>query len=386
MNKIYLNEYILSYNKVQNLICYLENNFRDKFKFDDVVCKTSFDYQINSYKIGTGRKHIIIFGGTHGCEIITVYFVLEFILTLLLNDKLYNEYANKYTFHFIPILNPEGYTISTSNLLANTSKLSIEELEKFATNYLQCYEQDDYLALQGKKLDKRYKKAIQASIENIPDIDIQRSVKKILKSCKLDESVLPIWSANGLGIDLNSNSIHKFKEIKKLRKLQKVGKLRYNDIPVTKPSPLSYPGSCTFDKRVPENVGLYKYIKKIYSLKDTSEDEKLTSIFSYHSTGGEIYGFCDLAYANKKQIEIQSAGMLEYEKYTGYSKINEKLKYGVMDFYRVALDNVCSLTIELSKVNANPIGFLSNIDNFKEEILNNKKALLKTIDKVSNIL
>ena len=71
---------------------------------------------------------------------------------------------------------------------------------------------------------------------------------------------------------------------------------------------------------------------------------------------------------------------------TGYTKINEKLKYGVMDFYRVALDNVCSLTIELSKVNANPIGYLSNIDNFKDEIIANKKALIKTIDKVSNIL
>ena len=385
MDKIYLNEYVLSYNKIQNLICYLENNYSDKFIFDKVICNTSFDYQVNSYKIGNGKKHIIIFGGTHGCEIITVYFVLEFILSLLNNEELYNEYSKKYTFHFIPILNPEGYIISTSNILANISKLSDEELEKFATNYLQCYEQDDYLALQGKILDKKYKKAIQSSVQNIPNIYMQKSIKKILKSCKLDESILPIWSANGLGIDLNSNSIHKFKEMKKLRKIQRVGKLRYNDIPVTKPSPLSYPGSRTFDKRVPENVGLYKYIKTIYSLKDIS-DEKLTSIFSYHSTGGEIYGFCDLAYANKKQIEIQAIGMLEYEKYTGYEKINEKLKYGVMDFYRVALDNVCSLTIELSKVNANPIGYLSNIDNFKKEIINNKKALIKTIDKVSNIL
>ncbi len=385
MDKIYLKEFVLSYNKVQNLICYLENNYSEKFKFDKVVCNTSFNCQVNSYKIGTGRKHIIIFGGTHGCEIITVYFVLEFILSLLNNQELYNEYSKKYTFHFIPILNPEGYIISTSNVLANISKLTTEELEKFATNYLQCYEQDDYLALQGKVLDKRYKKAIKSSIDNIPNTNIQKSVKNILKSCKLDESVLPIWSANGLGLDLNSNSIHKFKEMKKLRKLQKVGKLRYNDIPVTKPSPLSYPGNRTFDKRVPENVGLYKYIKTIYSLKDIS-DEKLTSIFSYHSTGGEIYGFCDLAYANKKQIEIQSAGMLEYEKYTGYKPINEKLKYGVMDFYRVALDNVCSLTIELSKVNANPIGYLSNIDNFTKEIIVNKNALIKTIDKVSNIL
>ena len=145
---------------------------------------------------------------------------------------------------------------------------------------------------------------------------------------------------------------------------------------------MSYPGNCTFDKRVPENLGLYKYIKSIYSLKDYS-DERLISIFSYHSTGGEIYGFPDLQYANKKQIDIQSIGMTEYSNYTNYSPINEKLKYGVMDFYRVALDNVCSLTIELSKVNANPIGFLSNINSFLKEIIDNKKAVLATINKIS---
>lgn len=384
MDKIYLNSYILSYNNIQNLLCYLEEKYNNKFIFEKTVCNTSFNYNVNSYKIGYGKKHVILFGGTHGCELITVYFILEFILTLLTDNELYNEYCNKYTFHFIPILNQEGYIISSSNVLANTLHFTNEQLEKFATNYLKCYEQDDYLALQGKTMDKRYKKAINSSIMNIPDLYLQRSVKSILKRCKLSDSVLPVWSANGLGVDPNSNSIHKFKEIKKLRCIQKYSKLRYNDIPVTIPSPMSYPGKCTFDKRVPENLGLYKYIKSIYSLKDTS-DEKLIAVFSYHSTGGEIYGFPDLQYANKNQIDLQSIGMSEYSKHTGYSLINEKLKYGVMDFYRVALDNVCSLTIELSKENANPIGYLSNISNFLVEIKNNKKAVFYTINKFSNI-
>ena len=382
MKNIYLNSFILSYNNIQNLLTYLEKNYNNKFFYDTNICKTNFNYKVKAYKIGNGKKHIILFGCTHVCEIITVYFILEFILTLLQNDTLYDEYCSKYTFHFIPILNPEGYIISSCNVLANLSTLNNEEIEKFATNYLQCYEQDDYLALQGKCIDKKYKKAILSSISNISDLNLQKSVKKILKDCKLTENVLPVWSSNGVGVDINSNSIHKFNEIKKLRLTQKCGKLRYNDIPVTVPSPMSYPGNCTFDKRVPENLGLYKYIKSIYSLKDYS-DERLISIFSYHSTGGEIYGFPDLQYANKKQIDIQSIGMTEYSNYTNYSPINEKLKYGVMDFYRVALDNVCSLTIELSKVNANPIGFLSNINSFLKEIIDNKKAVLATINKIS---
>ena len=241
MDKIYLNNYILSYQNILNLINYLENNYPNKFKFDKVVCRTNFNYQVNSYKIGNGKKHVLLIGGTHGCELITVYFILEFILTLLEDEELYNKYLDKYTFHFIPVLNPEGYIISSSNVLANISEFSLNELEKFATNYLNCYEQDDYLALQGKCLDKKYKKVMKSSINNIPDFNLQKSVKRILKHCNLLEDVLPIWSSNGMGVDINSNSIHKFKEMKHLRKRQRVGKLRYNDIPVTIPSPLSYP-------------------------------------------------------------------------------------------------------------------------------------------------
>lgn len=385
MKKIYLNNYIFSYNNIQNLLSYLEHLYKNKFIFEKNICNTYFNYNVNSYKIGQGKNHVILFGCTHGCEMITTYFIIEFIITLLKDDNLYNEYFNKYTFHFIPILNPEGYIISNSNVIANTKNLSQDQVEKLATDYLQSYEQDDYIALQGKKVDKKYKKVLKSSIINIPNFKIQHSIKKILKKCNLDEGVLPIWSANGLGIDLNSNSIHKFKEINKLRSIQKYANLRYNDIPVTKPSPISYPGKCTFDKRVPENLGLYKYIKTIYSLKDKS-DEKLIAIFSYHSTGGEIYGFPDLQYANKQQIDIQNIGMNEYSKFTGYSLINEKPKYGVMDFYRIALDNVCSLTIELSKVNANPIGYLSNIPNFLNEISDNKKAVIYSLNKISNFI
>lgn len=76
--------------------------------------------------------------------------------------------------------------------------------------------------------------------------------------------------------------------------------------------------------------------------------------------------------------------MYEYSLNTKYTPVNEKLKYGVMDYYRVALDNVCTLTIELSKA-ANPIGYLSNIDTFLEEIKNNKKAVLSTIDRLYNV-
>lgn len=307
------------------------------------------------------------------------------IITFLKDKMLYEKYSSKYTFHFIPILNPEGYIISSSNVIKNINGLNNKKLEDLATEYLLAYNQDDYISLQGKCIEKRYKKVLDSSLMNIEDRFLRKSVKNILKKCNLKEDILPIWSANGKGIDINSNSILKFKEIKALRKSQKYASLRYNDILVTRPSPMSYPGKNIFEKRVPENLGLYKYIKEIYNLKDNS-DENLLAIFSYHSTGGEIYGFCDEEFADNSNILIQNIGMNEYAKHTGYSLINETLKYGVMDYYRVALSKVCTLTIELSKKNANPIGFLSNIPSFLEEILDNKKAVFSTIDRLNEIL
>ena len=56
------------------------------------------------------------------------------------------------------------------------------------------------------------------------------SINNILKNCKLDNRILPVWSANGLGVDPNSNSIHRFCEMETLRKKWGYAKQRYNEI------------------------------------------------------------------------------------------------------------------------------------------------------------
>lgn len=194
----------------------------------------------------------------------------------------------------------------------------------------------------------------------------------------MSENILPIWASNGLGIDQNSNSIHKFENIKELRNNQKCAVKRYNIIPVTKPSPMSYPGEFTFDRSV-ENLSLYRFINKIES------NQSLDYIFSFHSSGGEIYGYPEKKYDeneelyNKKIIKYKEK-MQIYSDITGYKIIDEKLKYGVMDYYRMYLDNTICLTIELSKLNGNPIGPYSNLEYFKEDIIKNKKAVIKAIE------
>ncbi len=368
---IFLNDYILSYNKVINILNTMLSKYDRKMSCT-CIGKTNFNYTINCYSIGRGKKDVLLIGATHSNEIVTTYFILEFMINLL---KEYDNLTNllyEFTFHFIPILNVDGYIITSSNIVTNFKTFSKEEIEVLATQYLNVYNKDDEIANSGKKVPKEFYNILKASTKNIENICLRKSVESILKNTNLDDRVLNIWSANGLGIDQNSNSIHKFCEIVELRKKQKFANLRYNDIPVTRPSPMSYPGLFTFD-RSPENKALYNYVMFLYHNKN------LCNIFSYHSTGGEVYGLpCSICNSEGK-IKKYNEAINIYCNITGYKKMNDKYKYGVMDYYREALSNAICLTIELSKLNANPIGPFSNFELLNKEIISNKEAVLSVV-------
>ena len=380
MDKIYLKKVILSYNDICNLLNKFCNNkkYDNRLKKEITTSYTTFKYPLNSYCVGHGKKHVLILSNTHGCEIITSLFVLEFILTIILNDDIYYYVSKDYTFHFIPLLNPEGFIISSSQVYYNLKDLDNNSLEKIAKIYLDAYNLDDKIANKNLKKEKLYKSILKTSCKLINNNSMICSINNILKNCKLDNRILPVWSANGLGVDPNSNSIHRFCEMETLRKKWRYSRLRYNDIPVTKPSPMSYPGKKALDPRCPENIFLYKYITNLYFNLPKS-NERLIAIFSYHSTGGEIYGYPDKCISKQENLLLHNKAMDIYSIETGYTPIDEELKYGVMDFYRAYLNNTISLTIELSKLNGNPIGPFSDLDGLFKEFINNKKAILKVI-------
>lgn len=145
MNKLYLNEYVISYRKIENILNILCMN--NKCIRKEVIGKTAFGYNITEYEIGDGKNHVLLIGATHGLEIITSYFLLEFLITILNYKKIHN----KYTFHFIPVLNPEGYIISSCNVLQNIKSLSNYEFEILSKKYMDTYNYCDNLAEIGKK-------------------------------------------------------------------------------------------------------------------------------------------------------------------------------------------------------------------------------------------
>ncbi|KAF9147800.1 hypothetical protein BG015_010504 [Linnemannia schmuckeri] len=64
-------------------------------------------------RLGTGKKHIVFHGTQHAREWITTMTV-EYMISQLLNskDKKVAGYLKKYTFHIIPIMNPDGFVVS----------------------------------------------------------------------------------------------------------------------------------------------------------------------------------------------------------------------------------------------------------------------------------
>lgn len=372
-----LKEYIVSY---EGVICKLDElceNYGNVITKNKPIGCTSFNFPIDYYTIGKGNKDVILIAATHGCELVTVTFILEFIYTIICESENYKKYLDEYTFHIIPILNPEGYIISSSNVLYNTKDMNINILENYCKKYLELYDQDDINAEKGLKCNKLYKTLMTTSCDFIPYLNLRNNVDKILKNCNLDSSILPVWQTNGMGIDINANSIHEFGNMKKLKNRLKCAGLRYNDIPMNKPSPNGFPGDKILDKRCPENIALYNFITNIYNKGN------LKLFISYHSTGGEIYGYPDSRLANANQQKIILDGIDYYSYYTKYTPINEKIKYGVMDYYRICLENTVTLTVELSKLNGNPIGPFSSIQNINREFTDNINSIFYTLGRIS---
>ncbi|KAF9198652.1 hypothetical protein BGZ49_000463 [Haplosporangium sp. Z 27] len=67
-------------------------------------------------KIGTGPNHIVVHGTQHSREWISTM-VTEYLISQLLDgtDSRVAGYLTKYTFHIIPIMNPDGFVITQSS-------------------------------------------------------------------------------------------------------------------------------------------------------------------------------------------------------------------------------------------------------------------------------
>ena len=247
---------------------------------------TEHGLPIEHFTVGNGSKDIVITGATHGSEIITTDFVIKLMESVNPEDTIWKETLKEFKIHFIPMLNPEGYLISTSAIRKIIPRdMPEEDAEKICKQYYLKYREDD--------IHPEEKKRYQQMFENvdyscIPDEykDVRDAVKSIYeKYPDLPKGCLQIWSSNGNGVDIQANSEYN-PQISTIMAGEKVymRPKRFENIDISHPGPIN----CPFDRE----KGFQTEIETAAIsnlLEDLSQQNRLFLYLNYHSTGGMIF-------------------------------------------------------------------------------------------------
>lgn len=220
--------------------------------------RTASGLPIKHYALGNGSKHILVLGGERGNDIINsqaVYFLISYLAQKISNENLDNILAS-YTFDFVPVLNPEGYIITTSAIdyyirssTQNQSDIEsadydliVSLFQKYGEAYSKCRDenwspihnslysyQELFSGIDEKCIPKEYK-------------DVMNQVGMLHHKHGLPFETMCNFVSNGNGIDLlaNKNNEQLFKDIDNALKAEQC---LYNNDVAFRNVPISYPSS-----------------------------------------------------------------------------------------------------------------------------------------------
>lgn len=314
----------------------------------------------------------------------------------------WEEILKEFKIHIIPILNPEGYLISTSAIRKLIPREMSEEMaEKICKQYYQLYKEDD---LQDSTEKKHISMFENIDYNCIPDkySGLKESVKNILdKYQDLPKNCLHIWSANANGIDIQANS----KLNPKIPKILNgediyMSSRRHNILNISHPGPIN----CPFDME--KGFKIENEANAISSLLESLQKQgTLFAYLNYHSAGGIIFQRPAIV---EDEMDIDQDSILKKEivnyifakiyqertyKNTGTTQNGEDKrdisKYiihtkeskatSTNDFFRLAYPK--DLLIELSGMGGNPIGPYGDIKgNYTNAMISNLEAVKYTLD------
>jgi len=368
------------------------------------LSNTTFGLPIRHFIAGQGNQDIVITGATHGSEIISADFVLKLMDNINTNPSDWNQILENYKIHFIPMLNPEGYLISTSAIRKLIPRdMPQSEAEKICKEYYKIYRLDTTNSDTESSL-KRHQKFFEGiSYDCIPDkySKIRDKVNSILKKYPdLPPWCLHAWSSNANGIDIQANSEYnpQVKQIMNGETLY-MKPVRFNNINFSHPGPMN----CPFDKE----ASCFKSEPETQALADLLDDlhsqNRLFAYLNYHSTGGMVFQrpaippenlSIDKDDISKKEIQNYMFAKL-YSKKT-YKDKNEKEKtpYTIQttlekatstnDIFRLLYPQ--NLLIELSPMGGNPLAPYGDINgNYSNTINSNLDAVKHTLRIASTV-
>lgn len=394
---------ILDYEQVNEI---LDNYTKENiFSETDDLGKTEYGLKIRHFTVGNGNNSIVITGATHGSEIITTDFILKLMSNIQSNPKNWNNILKNFKLHLIPMLNPEGYLISSCAIRKLIPRnMSQEEAELICKKYYSAYKSDDIENTTEKKHMLMFKNI---DYNCIPDkySSIKNSLKNIFENYPdLPKNCLHIWSSNANGIDIQANSIYNPK-ISQILNGENIfmSSSRHNNINISHPGPIN----CPFDKE--KGFKVEKETLAINSLLDSLQKSgNLFAYLNYHSTGGLIFQRPAIApekmhmssdnmlkkqivnylfakaYQDKtyKNIGLNENGIdkKEISKYIIYTKDSNATSSN--DIFRLTYPK--DLLIELSGMGGNPIGPYGDIKgNYTNAINSNLDAVNYTLNVAS---
>lgn len=426
---------ILDYDQVLEKAENLVTN--TKIKKGERIGETTTGIPIEQYILGDGKYHIVIFGAMHGSEIISTDVVLRQMEELATNQELD---LDELTIHFIPVLNPEGYIITTSALRTKIPrKMNNLEAEKISKEYWKAFREDDQEAIRINKIEdpeekknalaesRKKEKKHQHMFEDadytcIPDkySELKQRIKRFLEQKDKDgKYVLPRgamidWSANGNGVDINANSIHNPK-IEKIRDIHNgkegveevYNNLRYNNLSTLRPGPIGCPTKGSEYEKEPETEAIEQFLGKL------NKTGNLCAYFNNHSSGGMLYSKIDVGEAhefneNAGMYEIYNSALAEqYARFTGNKELKKAREFSKLKSYsgrdseyeayqiqtgakgHTSTNDMLrflipgDILVENSKMGGNPSAPYGDLKgNYYKTVKRNIEALTKTIVKI----
>lgn len=406
------NNLILDYEQVEEMLEQITSN-SDLIAQQPDLATTKYGLPIHYYTIGHGNKEIVITGGTHGSEIVTVDFVLKLMEELTKKEGKFKDVnLDEYTFHIIPLLNPEGYLISTSAARKLIPRnMSSKEAEEICRQYYLAYRQDDRDAIerrkQGIEPDRTSIKRYQEMFKDVDYTCIPEKYKELRERVKeiyerypdLPKGSIINWSANGDGIDIQSNSVHNKNIIEKMQANEHAfGTLRHENIDRAHPGPIGCPYipeegfKSTIETQVITNL-----------LESLHQKGTLIGYENFHSSGGLVY---QRPCHNGNGVEISEDMYWErivnniFEAISYASKTyknaadKENSQYRVLkggglpsstnDVFRMKYP--ADLLIELSGMGGNPIGPYGDLEGNYNNIINSNIEAYASFLKNYNVI
>ncbi len=337
---------------------------------------TQFGFPIRHFTYGRGENHVIITAGTHATELISNHYVIHLMERLDRQDLIDKD---KYTLHFIPILNPEGTIVVTSAIRAKLkSDCPYEEEQNFCKEWYKSCKYDDENPSELKKKHEIFRGVGTDCLGDSYE-ELKSSVAKILKSFH-DGSIIQ-WTANGNGVNLNDNSpANEYIELKK-RGIPRYLNGAPDGLDMSVPNPLGTIYSKDEFSYEKENESLLELYKKI------NTDARLIGSIIFHSCGGLVRYLKGVEGKNhpwKSDISPQEIRYNEnvakaYAKHTGYRLLETKAYNTISSMLESIYPG--TLLIELGQIRGNPFGQFINDNGLYDKMLSTNDAAIGDVIK-----